>query len=60
MPDNEKIMVQIHNVAGDLIYQYDGYSGSVREIDMSSRSKGLYFMEIRTDKGTAKKKIIIQ
>ncbi|MCE3280186.1 MAG: BNR/Asp-box repeat protein [Bacteroidetes bacterium] len=58
--DNEKILITIHNVAGELVYRYDGYSGAINSIDLAGQSKGIYFMDIQTDKGTAKKKIVIQ
>jgi hypothetical protein len=57
---SDNMSVSIRNIAGELVYVYEGDPGSLGSIDLSAAAKGLYFLEVRTEKGTAKKKIVIQ
>ncbi|MGZ4033361.1 MAG: T9SS type A sorting domain-containing protein [Bacteroidia bacterium] len=60
LPSDQKINVSINDMQGRLVYKYMGISAAVEKIDVSSYSKGIYFLEIQTEKEIFKKKIIVQ
>lgn len=53
----------VRNVQGQLIYQknYNVLNGEIREtVDISDRGKGIYFIEIMTDKERVVSKVVIE
>ena len=57
---SEKIAAaEIFNLVGEKIYSFRMNSGKV-EIDLSRQEKGVYFIKINSEKGTAVRKIILQ
>ncbi len=60
MPDNEKVIITLYNVSGDIVYSYEGTASDRYDIDLSNTAKGVYFLDLQTAKGTAKKKVIVQ
>jgi len=51
--------LKVYNVYGECIYQHIGTSSNC-QIDLSDAPDGIYFMQMKTDQGTANKKIIVQ
>jgi len=57
---SEKISsVAVMNMLGEKIYS-ENYSFVNFRIDLSSQSNGIYFIQIRTDKGIATQKLVLQ
>jgi len=54
--DNYKI--EIYNAFGEKIYQQNLLSDN-SEIDLSNQSKGIYFLQLKTEQGSTTRKIII-
>ena len=55
-------IISIYGSNGELIHQDNTINQGTRrhEIDLSTHAKGLYLLELRTDKGRATRKLIIQ
>ena len=58
-PSFDKAGVSITNIAGNVINQFD-WNGESKALDLSSLSKGLYFVNIKVNDFTEVKKIVIQ
>lgn len=58
----ESIQLSIMNSLGELVYEEKAIVTKefTKEVDLSNQSKGVYFLEIITDKGIVKKKLILQ
>ncbi len=54
----EKGIIKIYNVLGEMLIETKDTSTSSVTIDVSGLAKGIYFMEIKTEKGIINKKII--
>jgi len=61
--------VKVYNILGDVVRSFDTSTSSVQAklrmaaseiIDISAVAKGIYFVEIKTDKEIVRKKIIKQ
>lgn len=57
---NQKISVTVNDIAGTVIYRWEGYSGALSRIDLSTVAKGIYLMRLQTEKGITRRKIIVQ
>lgn len=58
--DGENIeIIEITNIEGQIIYQIEVYNDKI-SIDLSSQSKGVYFVKVITNKGIAIKKIVVE
>ncbi|MBI4929553.1 MAG: T9SS type A sorting domain-containing protein [Bacteroidetes bacterium] len=53
----ESVQMKIYNVYGECIYQQICTSAH-QQIDLSEANSGIYFLQLKTDNGTAVKKII--
>ena len=51
--------IKLFSVLGECIYQSE-ISNSKSEIDISSLAKGIYFVEIKTEEGIVRKKVVKQ
>ncbi|MCW3083192.1 MAG: hypothetical protein JWP12_558 [Bacteroidetes bacterium] len=60
LPDNQKVIITLYNVSGDVVYSYEGAVSDRYDIDLSNAAKGIYVLDLQTEKGTAKKKVIVQ
>lgn len=56
---NEIANIHIYNVLGECVYKIQDQNINNSTIDLSGKSNGVYFMDIKTEKGTTSKKIII-
>jgi hypothetical protein len=59
----QTINVKVVNVIGEVVYNesLEDFQGSYeKEIDLTQKAKGVYFLEITTDIGGINKKIILQ
>jgi|GEM_PF-4985129 len=50
--------IEVYNVLGECIHQHIGTFSNL-QIDLSNQPNGIYFLKIKTEKGTISKKIII-
>lgn len=57
---DQKVSISIINVSGDEVYRYEGNSSEIQNIDLSRTAKGIYLFSLETDKGIARKKLVIQ
>lgn len=58
---NESIMnatLRIFNITGETIHQSEGLIGKRFMFDISSEAKGIYFVEIKTDSGIKRMKLV--
>ena len=55
----DDIIVEIYNVSGKLLYK-DNVSENVYEVDMTSHSKGIYFVKFSVDGMIHNEKLIIK
>lgn len=55
----ENTQIKVYNVLGECIYQNISTSSNF-QIDLSSQTSGVYFIQLHTEQGTINKKIIIQ
>lgn len=60
LPDNSKVVITLYNMAGDVIYSYEGNNSDNYNIDLSGNAKGVYLLDLQTANGVAKKKIVLQ
>ena len=62
MSSLESIQLSIMNSLGELVYEEKAIVTKefTKEVDLSNQPKGVYFLEIITDKGIVKKKLILQ
>ena len=60
VPANQKKSIIINNVSGELIYHSENYFQSNLTIDLSLQPKGLYFLNLRTEKEMIRRKIVVQ
>lgn len=51
--------ISIHTISGEKIYESE-IKNQKSEIDISNQSNGIYFLTVKTEQGTANKKIIIR
>jgi hypothetical protein len=59
----QDLSVRVINIMGELVYQEKAnqFIGEyTKQIDLTDNSKGVYFLEITTDKGVVNRKIVIQ
>ncbi len=59
LPANDEVYVKIFNSEGKLVYS-DNFSSSIHQIDVHNFNQGLYYVQLRSEKKLAYKKIIIQ
>jgi len=55
--------ITLHNMIGKVIFsdKFDNFFGKYNhQIDLSTKSKGIYFLEIETNEGVINKKLILQ
>ena len=57
---NNDLFVQISNVNGQVVYSNYHITKSIEKIDLSSHTKGIYFIQVRSDKYSRTEKIIIE
>ncbi len=58
---NESIMnatLRIFNITGETIHQSEGLIGKRFMFDISSEANGIYFVEIKTDSGIKRMKLV--
>ena len=55
---NKKTIVTVFNSVGELVYTEETEKNNFI-IDLSNEAKGIYFAEVKTDKGSVTKKIVI-
>lgn len=53
-------LLQVRDVKGKLIYSEEVNNLSSFELDLSAQSKGIYFLQIRSEQGIFNEKIVIQ
>ena len=61
--DVQNLEVRVVNIVGEVVYAEDlqQFVGEYTKlIDLSSYTKGVYFLEITTDNGVVNKKLILQ
>jgi hypothetical protein len=56
-PINE---IEVRNIKGQLIYQYKALDISNFNLDLSDKSKGIYFIQVRNEIGVYNKKVVKQ
>ena len=62
-PESQTIDIKIIDVIGETVYQQEkkNFKGNYSQsINMNSNAKGVYFLQITTEKGGIKKKIVLQ
>ena len=62
-PESQTIDIKIIDVVGEIVYQQEkkNFKGNYSQsINMNSNAKGVYFLQITTEKGGIKKKIVLQ
>lgn len=52
--------VQLVNVAGVKVLEQTSASGSVESLDVSGLPKGLYYMHLKTNKGSFQSKLVVR
>ena len=56
---NKKTIVTVFNSVGELVYTEETEKNNFI-IDLSNEAKGIYFAEVKTDKGSVTKKIVLE
>ena len=59
-PGNNDLSIRIINVNGQVIYIKNVLTKPIEEIDLSNYAKGIYFIQVRSDKYFKTEKLIIE
>ena len=57
---NNVVLVKIFDLNGQVIYTNYQIAKSIEEIDLSNYAKGIYFIQVRSDKYSSTEKIILE
>ena len=61
--NNQNVTLRLFNNIGEVLYEdnLQQFVGEyTKEIDLTNKAKGIYFLEIETDEGVINKKLILQ
>lgn len=56
----EKAILRVTSASGQLVYREDFTGSYDKAVDLSPFSKGVYFIEIRSGRNSAKRKVLLQ
>ena len=60
IPAHQQIALTVNNLAGEIIYHYEGNAGEKESVDLSAVAKGIYLMSLKTDRELIQEKIVIE